>query len=114
MLSNWWLYFIHEDDFLGNFSKKFKDAVLSEVKQPSHPDIIGIYDQLRSIFKNNQPIILQMIEFLEKNRPCLIGDKLNNYIDQCVINRQCLLHLQNRQADIDYFDDLERKFFASW
>jgi hypothetical protein len=54
------LYFIHEDDFLGNFSKKFKDAVLSEVKQPSHPDIIGIYDQLRSIFKNKQRIILQV------------------------------------------------------
>jgi hypothetical protein len=99
--------------FLEIFSKKFKNAVLSEVKRPSYTGIIGIYGQLRSIFKNKQPIILQVIEFLEKNRVCSIGDKLNNYIDQCVINRQCLLRLQNRQADIEYFDNLERKFFAS-
>lgn len=86
---------------------------------PPHPQpplsrLLGVYNQIRGIFNNKQPIILQVIEFLERHRLRLNDEmKLNNYVDECVKKRQCLLELENQQADYDYFDDLERKILSS-
>lgn len=94
--------------------KKLKEAVLSNVKQPSYTGIIGVYEQIKRTYGNKQPILFKFIEFLQENRTSLNDDKLIFYIDQCVNKSQCLLELQNQQADIDHFDCLHNKLFSSW
>ncbi|CAF1249725.1 unnamed protein product [Didymodactylos carnosus] len=94
-------------------SKEFNEAVLSKVKQASYTGIIGVYEQIEMSYRNRQPIIFKVIQFLEEYRNSLNGEKLNNYIDECIKKRQCLFELQNQQSDIDYFYQLEKNLFSS-
>ncbi|CAF4222795.1 unnamed protein product [Rotaria sordida] len=83
--------------------EKYKEAVSSKIQQGSFTDIILVYDQIRDSFKNKQPIIMKVIEFLEKHRSILNVEKLNNYIVECIKNRQCLIQLENQQINIDFW-----------
>ncbi|CAF3161062.1 unnamed protein product [Rotaria sp. Silwood2] len=94
-------------------SEKYKKAISSKVQQGSLTGIIVVYDQIKDSFKTKQPIIMKVIEFLEKYRSILNDEKLNSYIDQCINHRHCLIQLENEQINIDYFNDLERNIFSS-
>ena len=93
--------------------KKFKEAVLSKVKQGSYSGIVGIYLQLKTSFKNKLPIIINVIDFLEEHRLYLTREKLHNYIDKCMGKRQCLIELESQQENIDYFNILAKQMTSS-
>lgn len=93
--------------------KVFREAISSKVRQGSISGILGVYCQIRTYFKNKQPILLQVIDFLESNRRNLNEERLNYFIDQCLENRQCLFQLENEQTNLIYFHDLLREIFPS-
>ena len=93
--------------------KVFREAVSSEVRQGSISGILAVYNAIRKHFRDKQPILLQVIDLLEKYRRNLNEKKLNYFIDQCLENRRCLFELENQETDVNYFNELSRQIFSS-
>ncbi|CAF1515762.1 unnamed protein product, partial [Adineta steineri] len=93
--------------------KEIKEEIQAKVKQGSYSGINLIYEQVYEKYVNEQLIIIQVIQFLEKNRSKLNGEILISYMNQCLKKHYCLRQLKNQQADIDYFLELEKNLILS-
>ena len=85
-----------------------RSAISSRVLNGSYSGIIKIYSWINSLYEKQPVIILKIIQFLENNRLKLHGEVLNDFIDRCMEKYLCLSKLENQQADVDYFDQLEK------
>ncbi len=93
--------------------KSFQESISSKVRQSSFSGILAVYDEIKEIWTNKPSVLIEIINFLEKNRRTFNDKQLNSFIDRCLENHQSLFKLENQPTDMNFFNNLTKQIFSS-